>query len=60
MVMSLSNGMMIIIITKVKADKSQKKDRTVAPARMTPNKPHDVNVRESKHLVRSPRQTSIP
>jgi hypothetical protein len=51
------------IIIKVKADKPQRKneeDRPVVPAVMTLNRFHNVKVRESKHLVRSPRGGSVP
>jgi hypothetical protein len=54
MVMSLSNGKRIL--TKVKADKvsKNKKKTPVVPAGMTPNRLHNVKVRESKYVVKSP------
>jgi hypothetical protein len=60
-VMLLSNGKRIIII-KVKTDKvsKNKKKTPVVPAGMTSNRLHNVNVRESKHLVRSPGRGSAP
>jgi hypothetical protein len=61
-VMLLRNGKRIIV--KVKAGKVSKKKtgirQTRFPAGMTPNKPHNVNIRESKHLIRSPRRGSVP
>jgi hypothetical protein len=48
-----------IIILKVKEDIVSKKDRTVVPAGMTPNRLHNVKVRESKHLVRISSRGSV-
>jgi hypothetical protein len=62
--MLLSNGKRIII--KVKADKvskkkkKKKKEDTRCLGRDDAHQLHNVNVRESKHLVRSPGRGSAP